>query len=279
SDYLSDQGVQVIYKEENAQADGANVAMIATTFAEDANLDLILAITTPIAQAMVQQENEVPIIYAAVTDPSGAGLLPADLDPPNEGPSGTNVTGASDLNPNAEPVHLIQEIMPDVKTIGVLYSSSEPNSKVQLDSYEAEAAQLGIEIVPTAVTNTNEIVTAVQTMTAVDAILVPTDNTVVAGIAPVIDFGEKNQIPVYTADAETLSQGAVASRGMSYYTQGREVGAMAYEILVDKIPAGEVPAVVTQQTQLYVNLGAAEKMGVTIPQSLLDEAEEVVTES
>jgi putative ABC transport system substrate-binding protein len=274
ADYLAEQGVDVKYKDANAQADGANVATIATTFATDPDLDLILAITTPIAQAMVEQEKDIPVVYAGVTDPADAGLVDA-----NEGPSGTNVTGTSDLNPNAKPVALVQEIVPDVKVIGVLYSSSEPNSIVQIEAFKAEAAPLGIEIKETAVTNTNEIATAVATMNDVDAILIPTDNTVVAGIAPVIAFGESNQIPVFTADAETLSKGSIASRGLSYYEQGRETGEMAYQILVKGTPAGEVPAIISQTTQLYVNTGAAEKMGVTIPEALLSTATLVETEA
>jgi putative ABC transport system substrate-binding protein len=274
ADYLEEQAVHVTYKDANAQADGANVATIATTFATDPDLDLILAITTPIAQAIVEQEKDIPVVYAGVTDPSDAGLVED-----NEGPSGTNVTGTSDLNPNAKPVALVQEIVPDVKVIGVLYSSSEPNSIVQIEAFKAEAAPLGIEIKETAVTNTNEIATAIATMNDVDAILIPTDNTVVAGIAPVIAFGEANQIPVFTADAETLSKGSIASRGLSYYEQGRETGEMAYKILVEKKSAGEVPAIVSQTTQLYVNPGAAEKMGVTIPEALLADATIVATEA
>ncbi|MDR1513674.1 MAG: ABC transporter substrate-binding protein [Propionibacteriaceae bacterium] len=272
-DYLDEQAVRVTYKDSNAQADSANVATIATTFATDSDLDLILAITTPIAQGLVQQVTEVPVVYAGVTDPVDAGLV-TEI----EGPSGTNVTGASDLNPEAKPVGLIQEIVPDVKTIGVLYSSSEANSLVQVKSYQDEAAPLGITIKDTAVTNTNEIATAVATMTDVDAILIPTDNTVVSGIAQVVAFGETNKIPVFTADAESLAQGTIASRGLSYYEQGREVGAMAYKILVEGEDPGAVPAVVSKQTQLYVNTGAAEKMGVTIPDSLLTDAEIVTTE-
>ena len=277
-DVLSEKGVKVTYKEENAAGDLNVAGTIATTFAKDSSLDLILAIATPTAVAMVQQENAAPtdqrrpILYAGVTDPAGVGLVPS-----NEGPSGTNVTGASDLNPNAKPVAMIQSMVPAVKTIGVLYSSSESNSQIQIDAFKKEAAPLGITIKPTAITNSSEIATAVETMTDVDAILIPTDNTVVAGVAPVIAFGERAKIPVFTADADTLKKGAVASRGVNYETEGREVGQMAYDILVNGKAVGEVPAIVSQQTQLFVNPGAAEKMGVTIPAAVLADAEQVAT--
>jgi putative ABC transport system substrate-binding protein len=272
-DYLDEQAVRVAYKDSNAQGEQANAATIATTFAADADLDLILAITTPMAQAVVQQVTEVPVVYAGVTDPKDAGLVAA-----NDGPSGTNVTGASDLNPEAKPVELIHRIMPDVKTIGVLYSSSEANSFKQVEGYKDEAAPLGITIKETTVTNTNEVATAVATMTDVDAILVPTDTTIVVGMAQVVAFGESNQIPVFTADAESVSLGSIATRGLSYYEQGREVGEIAYKILVEGQDPGTVPVVVSRETQLIVNTGAAEKMGVTIPDGVLAEAKIVDTE-
>jgi putative ABC transport system substrate-binding protein len=272
TDYLEEQGVRATYKDSNAQADAANVATIATTLAADADLDLILAITTPIAQGIVAQVTDIPVVYAGVTDPAYAGLVQD-----NEGLTGTNVTGVSDLNPEAKPVALIQEIMPEVKTVGALYSSSEANSLVQVESFEAEAEDLGITIKRVAVTNTNEIATAVATMTDVDAILIPTDNTVVAGIEPVIAFGQNNHIPVFTIDAETLSKGALASRGLSYYQHGREAGRMAWEILVEGTPAGQVPTVVSRETQLYLNPDAATAFGVTLPANLLAEAQIVAT--
>jgi putative ABC transport system substrate-binding protein len=270
--YLEDKGVKVTYKDANAQADGANVATIATTFATDPDLDLILAITTPIAQGMVEQEKEVPIIYAAITDPADAGLVPAI-----EGPSGTNVVGTSDLNPNAKPVGVVHDFVPEAKVIGTIYSSSEANSIVQIEAFRAEAAELGLELREVAITNTNEIATAVETLADVDAILVPADNTLVAGLGPVITFGETHQIPVFTADAESVSKGAIASNGLSYATQGLEAGEMAYQILVEGKKPGDIACVVTQQTQLYVNPDAAAAMGLTIPESLLVNATIVTT--
>ncbi|MDR0416993.1 MAG: ABC transporter substrate-binding protein [Propionibacteriaceae bacterium] len=269
---LAEAGVDVKYIEENAQGDSSNAATIASTFHDNQDIDLILAITTPIAQAIVQAETARPVLYAGVTDPVYAGLVP-EID----GPSGTNVTGTSDLNPNAKPVALVKEIIPDAQTIGVLYSSSEPNSIVQVDAFKAEAGPLGVTIKESAITATSELATGVQALADCDAILVPTDNTVVSGISTVIAFGEQNQIPVFTADAESVQAGSVATRGISYYELGRRTGEMALAILVDGKDVGTVPALVVKETQLIVNLEAAAKMGVTISQALLADAEVVET--
>jgi putative ABC transport system substrate-binding protein len=269
-DVLAEADVDVTYVDQNAQGDIANAATIASAFQNNDKIDLILAITTPIAQAVVQVEETRPVLYAGVTDPVDAGLMPII-----DGPSGSNVTGTSDLNPNSRPIGLIQEIVPNAATVGVLYSSSEPNSLVQVEAYKQEAAPLGITIKESAITNSSELATGIQALAGVDAIIIPTDNTVVAGIATVIGFGEQNQIPIFTADAESVELGTVATRGLSYYELGRRTGEMALDILVDGTDVGTIPGLVVTDTKLIVNPTAAEKMGVTLSPSLLADAETV----
>ncbi|MDR0782526.1 MAG: sugar ABC transporter substrate-binding protein, partial [Propionibacteriaceae bacterium] len=130
---LKEEGISYTVVSQNGLGDPANSATIANAFAADQSLDLILAITTPIALAMATAEQDRPILFSAVTDPVEVGLVPSWDQ------AGFNVTGTSDLNPDARPVALVKEAMPDVKTIGVLYSSSEANSLIQLRAYEAEA--------------------------------------------------------------------------------------------------------------------------------------------
>ncbi|MDR1449537.1 MAG: ABC transporter substrate-binding protein [Propionibacteriaceae bacterium] len=273
-DVLDEQGVKAVFIEENAQADISTAATIASSFHENKDIDLFLAITTPIAQALSQVEKDRPILYAGVTDPVDAGLVPVI-----DGPSGSNITGTSDLNPNAKPVELIKEILPAATKIGVLYSSSEPNSFVQVQAFNAEADALGVAVKESAITNSSELATGVQALSDCDAIFIPTDNTVVSGIATVINFGEQNQIPVFTADADSVQAGTVATRGISYYELGRRTGEMAVAILVDGTPVGTIPALVVQETDLKANPGAAAKMGVTFSESLLKDAVIVETQS
>jgi putative ABC transport system substrate-binding protein len=265
-DALAQAGIDATYDEQNAQGDQSNAATIAGSFAADPSIDLILAIATPTAQAVVQQITDRPILFAGVTDPVDAGLVPS-FDP-----SGTNVTGTSDLNPNARPVELVQEVIPTVETIGVLYSSAEANSEVQVEAYETEAEALGIEIKPQSITNSSEVMTGAQALEGVDAILIPTDNTVVSALDAVIQFAERAQIPVFSADAESVERGTVATRGISYYDLGLRTGEMAVQVLRDGVDPGTIATLVVQETELKVNPESAERMGVTIPDALLAEA-------
>ncbi|MDR0435205.1 MAG: ABC transporter substrate-binding protein [Propionibacteriaceae bacterium] len=265
--YLAELDVSVTYVDENAQGDMSNVPLVASQLHEDADLDLIVAITTPVAQAIANIEKDRPVLYSGITDPVDAGLMPTI-----DGVSGTNVTGASDLNPNAKPVDLIKTLLPEVSTIGVLYSAAEPNSAVQVRAFKAEAAALGITIVESAITAGSEIPIGVAALSDVDAILVPTDSTVVGGIAAVIAYGQQQQIPVFTVDADSLEKGSIATRGLSYYDMGRDTAAMAYRILVEGVAPGTIPGLVTQETQLMVNPDAAASMGLIIPQAILDQA-------
>jgi putative ABC transport system substrate-binding protein len=272
-DALAEAGIEAEYDEQNAQSDQSNAATIAASFAADQSLDLIVAIATPTAQAVVQQISDRPILFAGITDPVSAGLVPTFEA------SGTNVSGTSDLNPNAHPVELIQEIIPDVATVGVLYSSAEANSEVQVEAYEAEAAPLGIEIKRQAITNSSEVVTGAQALSGVDAILVPTDNTVVSAMESVILFAEQAQVPIFTADAESVALGTVAARGISYYDMGKRTGEMAVQILRDGVDIGTIPTLVVEETELKINPGAATRMGITVPEAVLADAVIVGDES
>ncbi|MDR2381466.1 MAG: ABC transporter substrate-binding protein, partial [Bifidobacteriaceae bacterium] len=253
--------------------DQANTATIAGKYAADASFDLILAIATPSAQAMVTQVTDRPVLFAGVTDPVVAGLVPSWE------PSGTNVTGTSDLNPEGRPAALIQEIMgkDNVKTIGFLYSLGEKNSEVQLDALRAEAEPLGIEVKESGISNSSELATGAQALADVDAIFVGTDNAVVTGLEQVVAFGQDNGIPLFVADAASVERGAVAVRGIDYYELGKRTGEMAYEILVEGKNPGDIATLQVIDTQIVVNPGAAQEFGLTIPESVLSNATEVTT--
>jgi putative ABC transport system substrate-binding protein len=212
-------------------------------------------------------------LFAGITDPVAAQLVPSLTA------SGGNVTGTSDLNPNAKPVELVKQLVPDVKTIGVLYSSAETNSEVQVEAYKAEAAPLGIEIRPQAIANSSEVATGAEALAGVDAILVPTDNTVVSALEAVIAFAQRLKIPLFSADAESVVKGTVATRGISYYDLGKRTGEMAVEILKNGKNPGDIDTLVVQETELKVNPAAAAAMGVTIPADILKDAVDVTTET
>ena len=268
---LKEQGINYTLVSKNAQGDPSNSATIASDFASDKRLDLILAISTPIAQAIANIEKDRPILFSAVTDPVDAGLVPSWDQ------AGPNITGTSDLNPEAKPVSLVQEAMPDVKTIGVLYNSSEPNSLVQVTAYQKEAADLGLTIKAQAITAAAEISVGLESLSGVDAILIPTDNTVVASIGSVIQFGQEHQIPVFCADTSTVSLGTIATRGLSYHDLGRATGDMAVQILRDHVDISTIKPEATTSTELLVNPDAAKTYGLTLSDAFVAQGTVVTT--
>lgn len=264
-DALQDAGLDVTYDEQNAQGDQSTAANIAGTFA-DAHHDLILAIATPTAQAVAQKISDVPVLFTAVTDPVGAQLV-ASWEAP-----GANVTGTSDANPVKEQLDLIKQVVPQVKTLGVIYNSGEDNSVTQVAWVKEAAAPLGIEVKEASAPTTADVQQATESMGDVDAIYIPTDNTVVSSINAVLGVAETKQIPVFGAEAGTVKAGAIATYGLSYYELGRQTGEQAVRILTEGADPATMPVETQANLDIYLNLGAAERMGVTLPQALIDQA-------
>jgi putative ABC transport system substrate-binding protein len=269
---LKAEGIDYTLKSENAQGESANATTIASLFADDDSIDLILAISTPIALAIANAEKDRPILFSAVTDPVKAGLVPSWEK------AGANITGTSDLNPEAKPVELITEVMPDAKTIGVIYSSAEENSLVQVQAFQAEAAALGVTIKPQAITAASELTAGLEALADVDAILIPTDNTVIAAMSTVVGFGREKQIPVFTADADSVKLGSVATRGISYKDLGKRTGEMAAAILKGEKQVSDIAPLAVTETELIVNPGAATEYGITLSDAFMAGATVVETE-
>jgi putative ABC transport system substrate-binding protein len=255
----------VTFDDENANGDQSTIASIAGKLA-NADYDLILGIATPMAQGLAQAVTSTPVLFTAVTDPVEAGLVKS-WDAP-----GGNVTGTSDKNPVKEQLDLIKEIVPDVKTIGVIYNSGEANSQVQVEWVKDAAKNLGVEVKEATAATTADVQQAANSLD-VDAIYVPTDNTVVSALDAVLQVGESKGIPVFPAEGDSVKNGGIATYGLSYSALGAQTADMAIKILVD----GDDPATMPVETQsdllLYLNLDAAKRMSVTIPQDLIDQAD------
>ena len=262
---LADAGIEATYDEQNAQGDQSTAASIAGSFA-DGDYDLILAIATPTAQAAAQAITDTPILVTAVTDPAAAGLVAS-----NEAPGG-NVSGTSDKNPVLEQLQLVQQLAPEATTVGIVYSSAEENSILQIQWAEEAAAGLGLTVETATVSTSSEVQQAAESLD-VDAYYVPTDNTVVSALEAVLQVAEQRQIPVIAAEGDSVARGAVATVGLSYYDLGYQTGEMAVSILVDGADPATMPVEYQEDLVLYLNTGAADRMGVTIPQELLDEAD------
>lgn len=265
--YVDGQNIVVDYQ--NAQGDQGNLQTIANKFVQDKD-NLILAIATPSAVTMANATDQIPILITAVTDPVSAKLVKSNDKPE------TNVTGTSDMNPVADQLKLIKDIVPNAKKIGIIYNSSEVNSQVQVDIADKAAPNLGLETVKVTVTASSEVMQAAQSMVGrVDAIYVPTDNMVVSSLASVIKIGEQNKIPVFAAESDSVQNGAIATVGIDYYQLGRMTGEMAIRIINGEKP--QDMAIQQQQgTDLVVNLKAAQNMGVTVPDAIIAKASKVI---
>ncbi len=255
-------------EEQNAQADQATMNNIVGGFAGDDNLDAVLPIATPVAIAAATTITDTPIVFSAVTDPVDAELV-ADWDTPGE-----NITGISDMNPVDQQLQLILDVVEDAEVIGIPYSSAESNSVVQVEAAKTAAEDLGVEIQEVAVTNTSEVAQGVESFNNVDAIYVPTDNTVVSGLETVISYGVDNQIPVFAAESDSVERGTVGTYGLNYYEHGRQAGEMVLALVTGEAELADTPPARADEAALEYtfNLEAAEQMGVEIPQDLLDQA-------
>lgn len=261
--YKEGENLKFIYQ--SAQGNPATAAQIARQFAGDAP-DVIVPISTPSAQAVVSATRDIPIVFTAASDPVGAQLVKTMEKP------GGNVTGLSDLSPVVEHVALIKEILPSVKKIGFLYNSGETNSVSLLKALKEAAAKENIEIVESAATKSAEVQGAARALVGrADVIYVPTDNTIVSALEGVVKVAEESKLPLFTADTDSVNRGAVAALGFNYYDVGKQTGAIVLRILNGEKP-GDIDVAVAKGTDLVVNLSAAKKMGIVLPQSVLDRA-------
>lgn len=263
--------IKVEYQTANGNA--STQQQIAKKFVGD-GADLIVAITTPTAQSMASVTNSVPIVFATVTDPIKAKLIPQFKAP------GGNITGVSDAPPLAAQINLFHEIVPKLKKLGFIYNPGLDSSNATLERLREEAGKLGITVVEAAAPTTNEVIPATKKLVGnVDAIYVPNDTTVVAALETVVKVGQETRIPVFTGETRGVDRGAIASVGLDYIEVGRIAGHMAAMILQGAKP-GEIDSVIAYQKLPnfveVVNKSAAAAMGVTLPEAVLKRATRTV---
>ncbi|TCU23933.1 putative ABC transport system substrate-binding protein [Rhizobium azibense] len=263
------EGENLTFLFESAQGNPATAAQIARQFAgEDPNV--IVPISTPSAQAVVSATRDIPVVFTAVSDPLGAQLV-KDMDKP-----GGNVTGLSDMSPVAEHVALVKEILPAARTIGYLYNSGEANSVSLLAVLKAEAEKAGMSVVESAATKSAEVQGAARALVGrADAIYVPTDNTIISALEGAVAVAEESKLPLFTADTDSVSRGSIAALGFNYYDVGRQTGDVVVRILKGENP-GDIPVKVAAGSDLVVNSAAAQKMGVKLPENVLERANRVI---
>lgn len=254
---------------QSAQGNTATAAQIAKKFAGD-QPDAIVAIATPSAQAVAASARASNIIFSAVTDPVAAKLVKAWNKP------GKNITGVSDLTPIRKHLAMVKEVLPEAKNLGVIYNPGEANSVSLVKLIKLHAPELGLQVVEAASPKSADVQTATRSlMGKVDAIYLPTDNTVISAIEGVVKIAEQADIPLFAGDTDSVNRGAVAALGFNYYEVGRQTGGMLVKVLKGASPS-ELPVEGIDKTELFVNPAAAERMGLTLSPEFIAKAKEVI---
>ena len=234
---------------------------------------MAIGIATPTAQALVNAIDDVPVVYAAVTDPISAGLVPS-----YDAGAG-NVTGSSDLAPVRAQFDLLTELV-DARTVGHVYAGGEANAVALAELARAAADQVGVAFVEATVVNSSEVrSTALSIVDRVDAFYVSTDNTVVSALSALVEVAETAGVPIISADTTSAEPGGVlAALGFDYYSLGRATGRLVGDILDGADPATIPTLFLTDPSDLdlLINLDVAAELGIAVPDRLLADASIVI---
>ncbi|WP_131667459.1 ABC transporter substrate-binding protein [Psychrobacter pygoscelis] len=254
---------------QSAQGNTGTAGQIAKQFVAD-NPDVIVAIATPSAQSVAAATSTIPLVFSAVTDPVEAKLV-SKLDG-----SGSNVTGASDALPYEPQIDLMKQIIPNLKDVGYVYSPGEVNSTIVLKNLQDKLGPLGIKVHASPAQRSNDIAMSARSIAdKVDMIYTSTDNNVVSAYESLYQVARESKVPLIASDTDSVARGAVAALGVNYYDLGRETGKIVGRILNGE-DAGTIPVYIPQSLDLYVSPNHAAEAGITLPQSVIDNAKEVI---
>lgn len=271
-DELADLGYSFVYDLQNANGDPNAAKTIANKFLAN-KVRLAVGIATPTAQALAGTLRDIPVVFAAVTDPVSAGLV-SSLDKGSD-----NVTGVSDLTPVKAQIEFLNRIKPITK-LGHIYTSSEENAVILADLAKKACEALGIEFIATTVTKSAEVKQAAQLIAPkVDAIYISTDNTVVSAIAAVVEVATDKGIPIMSADPSSAeTNGVLAAWGFDYYKMGRATGKLIDEILKGESTTNMPTRFMTEPSDidLLINMDVAKDLGINIPSQIKDSASRLV---
>lgn len=273
-DDLEENGIDTTYKDYNAHGNMGTAAQIATQIVSD-EPDMIVAIATPSAQACAKlyekatQLSGTPMLFTAITDPLAAGLV-KDYKKP-----GPNISGVSNQMPMDKHLDMIRRFMPGIKTLGVMYNAGEVNSVSNVKRIKEAAVERKIDIVDGPVTNSADVYQVSQSLVGkVDAVYVPTDNTVVSALEAVIKTCERTKLPLFGADTDSVERGVIAALGFDYYLHGKQTGAMARKIL-GGTKVEDLPVEFQKDLSFHINPGAAERMGLPVDKTILESADKL----
>jgi putative tryptophan/tyrosine transport system substrate-binding protein len=265
--YVEGKNLKVDFK--SAQGNFGTAQQIARQFVGDAP-DVIVAITTPVSQAVVAATKDLPVVFTTVTDPVSAKIVSSNTHP------GGNVSGVSDLVPTELQINLVREVVPGLKTLGLVYDSSQDSARATANSIKAIAPKLGLTIIEAPAMGVNNVASATQSLVGrVDAIFVPNDTIVYAAFETVVKVAQDAHVPLFSAERRSVQRGSIGTVGFDFGQMGVQTADMVDKVLKGAKP-GDMDVVYMKDVPngigLYLNKASAEKMGVTIPGSVLDRA-------
>lgn len=253
---------------QNAGFDDSTATQIAQNFSAK-NVALMCAIATPSATACfaAAEDKDIPVIFTAITDPKAAKL------------DAGNITGTSDKLPVDAQMELIRALQPDAKTIGIIYTTSEPNSVSAIEEYKENASKFGFTIEAVGITAQAEAVQAAETLISkgVDCFSNLTDNNVVGVLPSILEKTDEAKIPVYGSEIEQVKKGCVASAGIDYVKLGIQTGKMAAKILKGEAKATDMDYETISEYETYINSDALKVFGITLPEDISKVATDVVS--
>lgn len=242
----------------SAQGNAGTAAQIVRKFVGESP-DVVVTITTPMAQAALSATRTLPVVFTVVTDPVGAKVVKSMQRP------GGNATGVSDLAPIDRQMRLIKAFAPQAKRLGVIYNPGLDGSLYQIEVLKGLLASHGLTLVQASAPNSNEVVAAMRSLVGkVDAVWIPNDPTVYAALESAVRIGQEQKIPVFTAETRTVERGAVASIGFDYTAVGHEAAKQVLQIFKGAKP-GDIDVVVPTVFRTVVNERAAAAMNVAVP--------------
>ncbi len=244
-----DKNIKIEYQ--SAQGDFGTAQLIAKSFVS-AKKDMIVAISTPSAQAALNATKDIPIVFTAVTDNISAGL------------KGDNITGTLDASPLKEQVKLLKDLFPKAKKVGFIYNPSEQNSLVILKEFKTIAEANNLTVVEKGVNTVNDINLALNSLLSeIDVLYLPTDNLVSSAISLVNKKALQKKIPTIASEEELVKKGSLTTQSIDYEKLGYQTGERIVEILNGKNPK-DIKVEGLKENKLVVNEKTAKELGVSL---------------
>ncbi|MCT3442511.1 ABC transporter substrate-binding protein, partial [Limosilactobacillus fermentum] len=253
---------------QNAQGDQSNLKTMATKLVND-HSTVLFGITTPASQALANATTKIPIVLGAVTDPKGAGLIKNDKKP------GGNITGISNQAPVADQLRLVHQFMPNAKTLGIIYTSSDPSAESEHKQFVAQAKKMGLNLKSYSIANSNDLDQVSQQMLSeVDAVIVPTDNTIAGAMQTLVKNADAANKPVFPAADTMVKDGGVAAYSINQYKLGVAGAKVVIAILKGKAKPETTAIEYIRHGEPVLNLKQANKLGLKVPKAFEKAAED-----